>query len=249
MKVMNGTIKKLLAGGPKKSAFDHHSDGVVSIDKEGNVCSMVHTTNSLSWGTGLFVQGNALSNFGSVYRAFVNRTKPGERLPDGQQPAIVFKEQRRSSSEVASKPILALSVVGSSLSFVTPQRITLMLDHDMNPKQAIEAPTFYLPSPGSFQQDVRVAKNSFSEEILNEVRTMGQEVTEVDDHQVRTIFSPDVAITIDDKENMYGCSNPITDGLAEGISNIRILRLQFLLGVNRCVKTLSCSCRKKLEFN
>ena len=219
MNATNEKIKKLLGGGSGRSSVDHHSDGVVSMDKDGNVCAMVHTINSLPWGTGLFVQGNALSNFGSIYKAFVKQTKPGERLADGQQPAVVFKSQQRSkdpSSSTSLKPVLALSVVGSSLSYVTPQRITAVLDSEMNPKQAIEAPSFYLPSPGSFEQDVRVAKNSFSEKLLDEVRAMGQEVTEVDDHAVREVFSPDVAITTDEKGNMYGCSNPITDGLAEG---------------------------------
>ena len=221
MKIMNGKIKKLLGGGTGKIAVNHHSDGVVSVDKDGNVCSMVHTINSLPWGTGLFVQGNALSNFGSIYKAAVNLTEPGERLADAQQPIIVFKKHQRSLSTslnevLVSKPVLALSVVGSSLSFVTTQRFTAMLDSKMNPKQAIEAPTFYLPSPRSFQQDIRVEKTKFSERLLGEVRAMGQEITEVDDHEMRAIFSPDVAITIDEG-NLYGCSNPITNGLAEGI--------------------------------
>ena len=82
MKDINEMIKKL-AGGRRAAMTSEHSDAVVSIDGEGNVCAIAHSINSAPWGTGLFVQGIALSNFGAIFRAYVKQTKAGARLATG----------------------------------------------------------------------------------------------------------------------------------------------------------------------
>ena len=53
--------------------------------------------------------------------------------------------------------------------------------------------------------------------MLQEVRNMGQGVTEVD---YLTAYGPiglGVALTIDDNGVMYGCTHPLRRGLAEGV--------------------------------
>ena len=53
--------------------FIHGSDAIVAVDKEGNICSMIHTINSQMWGTGLFSQGVAPPPHSAViFKAFVN---------------------------------------------------------------------------------------------------------------------------------------------------------------------------------
>ena len=62
-------------------------------------------------GTGLFAQGVALPHSAAIFKAFVKQTKPGERLAVGLHPVITFKTE---NSTQAVRPVMALSVVGSS---------------------------------------------------------------------------------------------------------------------------------------
>ena len=52
--------------------FIHGSDAIVAVNKEGNICSMIHTINSQMWGTGLFAQRVALPHSAVIFKAFVN---------------------------------------------------------------------------------------------------------------------------------------------------------------------------------
>ena len=72
MKEINCIIKKLLGGEKSVEDFIHRSDVIVAADKEGNICSMIHTINSQMWGTGPFVQGVALPHSAVIFKAFVN---------------------------------------------------------------------------------------------------------------------------------------------------------------------------------
>ena len=90
--------------------FIHGSDAIVAVNKEGNICSMIHTINSQMWGTGLFAQGVALPHSAAIFKAFVKQTNPGERLAVGLQPVISFKTE---NSTRALRPVMALSVAGS----------------------------------------------------------------------------------------------------------------------------------------
>ncbi|KAJ7385722.1 glutathione hydrolase [Desmophyllum pertusum] len=49
----------------------------------------------------------------------------------------------------------------------------------MNPKSALEAPTFLASSPHSYQQDIQVEKYTIDENVLLDVNEFGQLVTEV----------------------------------------------------------------------
>ena len=50
----------------------HGSDAIVAVDKEDNICSMIHTINSEMWGTGLFAQRVAVPHSAVIFKAFVN---------------------------------------------------------------------------------------------------------------------------------------------------------------------------------
>ena len=64
--------KKLLGRGKSVDDFIHGSDAIVAVNKEGNICSMIHTINSQMWGTGLFAQRVALPHSAVIFKAFVN---------------------------------------------------------------------------------------------------------------------------------------------------------------------------------
>ena len=214
MKEVNAVIRKLLGGKETVKDFIHGSDAIVAADNDGNVCSMIHTINSQMWGTGLFVQGIALPHSGAIFKAYVKRTSPGGRLPVALQPAIAFKSEKSPKSR---QPVMAVSVVGSSYPIVVPQYVTNLLDSDMNPKEAMESPTFLLPDFSDFFQAVPIEKFAVAENVLKEVRDMGQGVTELEYLKAFGPIGLGVALTIDDNGVMYGCTHPLRRGLAEGV--------------------------------
>ena len=52
--------------------FIHGSDAIVAVNKEGNICSMIHTINRQMWGTGLFAQRVGLPHSTVIFKTFVN---------------------------------------------------------------------------------------------------------------------------------------------------------------------------------
>ena len=195
-----------------------HSDGVVAMDKEGNVCSMIHTINSLPWGTGLFVHGIALPHSAAINKNYIKQLKTGTRLNSELQPAIVFRrvnEDKVRNSGGSLKPAMAISVVGSSLREVTPQLLTSVLDENMNPNQALYRPQFMLPSLGSYWQDVQVQRCTFDQNVLQDARNKGQLITEIDDKTSRVSYGLGVLIYVDKNGVRYAASTPTLDGIAE----------------------------------
>lgn len=214
MRDVNTIIKRLLGGEENIRDFIHGSDSIVAADKDGNVCSMIHTINCEMWGTGLFVQGIALPHSAAIFKSFVKQTTPGGRLPAGLQPAIAFKGGEATGSQ---RPVMALSVVGESYPVVVPQYFTNLLDSGMNPKEAMESPTFLLPSFSDFFQAVPIEEFSVANNVLQEVRKMGQNVTELEYMKAFGPIGLGVALTIDDNGVMFGCTHPLRRGLAEGV--------------------------------
>ena len=210
MKEVNGIIRRLSGG--KESI--HGSDAIVAADKDGNVCSMIHTNNGKMWGTGLFVGGIALPHSGAIFKSFVKQTNPGGRLAVALQPVIAFKND---DSAQTRRPVMALSVVGSSYPAVVPQYVTNLLDSKMNPKESMEAPTFLHSSFTDFFQTVPIEEFSVDEKVLREVRDMGQGVTELEFLKADGSIGLGVALTIDGNRVMYGCTHPRRRGLAEGV--------------------------------
>ncbi len=190
------------------------------MDKEGNVCSMIHTINSLPWGTGLFVHGIALPHSATINKYYIKQWKPGTRLNSELQPAIIFnrvneKKVRNSKNRGFFKPAMAISVVGASLREVTPLLITSVLDENMNPNQALYRPQFMLPSSGSYFQDIQVQRCTIDQNVLENTRNKGQQITEIDDKTAQSSYGLGVLICVDKNGVRYAASTPSLDGLAE----------------------------------
>ena len=190
------------------------------MDKEGNVCSMVHTINSLPWGTGLFVNGIALPHSASINKAYIKLYKPGTRLNSELQPAIIFDNVNVNKNGNAKnngffKPAMAISVIGASLREVTPQLITSVLDENMNPNQALYRSQLMLPSIGNYFQDIQVQRCTIDQNVLRNTRKKGQQITEIDDKTARYNYGLGVLIYVDKNGVSYAASTPALDGLAE----------------------------------
>lgn len=115
-------------------------------------------------------------------------------------------------------PVLALTSTGPSQSFVIPQYLTSILDSGLNPKAALEAPTFLSPSPHSFQQDIQVEKFTIEDHVLQDVTEFGQPVSEVDSQTTEELAGNGAALTVKDGRKMLGCAHPSKTGFAEGVS-------------------------------
>jgi gamma-glutamyltranspeptidase/glutathione hydrolase len=121
----------------------NHSDGIVVIDKHGNIAAVCHSSNTIAWGTtGIFVDGISVPDSACFQQEEIKRVGPGHRLPEPMNPVLIAKQ---------GKPILASSCTGYSLHEVTIQNLTGILDFGMRPKDAVDSPHFLGPiSPVGF---------------------------------------------------------------------------------------------------
>src|SRR5262245_19540480 len=94
-----------------KGKVDNHSAGVVAVDGKGNMAAVLHTSNTVLWGTtGIFVDGVSIPDSAAFQQPRIAGIKPGDRLPDPGNPVIVLKND---------KPYLASSSIGFALHQIT----------------------------------------------------------------------------------------------------------------------------------
>jgi len=100
---------------PPPIATDH-SDSVVVVDGFGNVACVVHTINTLPWGTtGIVVGGIPISDAAGFQQTRLATLPPGSCVTMGTAPSIAIRE---------GKPTLAIAAIGSSL---VPETVRLLV--------------------------------------------------------------------------------------------------------------------------
>jgi gamma-glutamyltranspeptidase / glutathione hydrolase len=150
-----------------------HSSGVIAVDAQGNVASILHTINTELWGTtGIFIDGISIPDSAAIQQREIAQAGPGKRLPEGTNPLIVIKR---------GKPFLASSAVGSALHDVTLQNLINVLDFGMDVSGAVVQPNTEGPSRTS--RDAEAVETGFSDSVLNGVRTRGQRIQVIPDYQ------------------------------------------------------------------
>jgi gamma-glutamyltranspeptidase/glutathione hydrolase len=156
-------LTKLPAGeGP------HHSDAVVAVDRWGNAAALVHSSNTVVWGTtGIFVDGVSVPDPGAFQQALIAQTGPGKRLPDPTEPLIIAKD---------GKPIAALSSIGAGLHQKTLSVLINLIDFHWGLKRAVDAPSLNIPLFGAGGGRPQVLEGDFCGPLLSEVRKMGLDV-------------------------------------------------------------------------
>jgi len=158
---------------PPKTA-PAHSDGVVVVDKEGNVAAMVHSINTVSWGTnGLNIDGISIPDSAAIQVPAVVATVPGERLTDPTNPGLVMKD---------GKPFLGFASIGAGLHQRTIAGLISVLDFGMTPQEAINAPAFgfteFTAAGATGAQTI--GKGDLSPEMIAAVGELGLEIKEED---------------------------------------------------------------------
>jgi len=149
-----------------------HSSGVIAVDEQGNVASILHSINTELWGTtGLFVDGISIPDSAALQQEEIARAGPGNRLPEGTNPLIVLKH---------GKPFLASSAVGSALWAVTLQNLINILDFGMDVGAVVQPNT---AGPSRTNPDAEAVESGFSDSVLNGVRARGQKIEVLPDYQ------------------------------------------------------------------
>jgi gamma-glutamyltranspeptidase/glutathione hydrolase len=153
------------------AAVPAHSDSVVAIDQWGNMAAVVHSINTVSWGsTGIFVEGISIPDSAAFQQHAVAAAGPGRRLPDPTNPGLVLK---------GGKPVMAFGSIGAGLHIRTVGSLIGVLDFGLTPQQAINEPSIGCFEMGSIQR-LTVGSKEFAPEFLQAVRDLGQDVIESD---------------------------------------------------------------------
>jgi gamma-glutamyltranspeptidase / glutathione hydrolase len=136
-----------------------HTDGLVLVDKWGNVAAVNHTINTVLWGnTGLFVDGISIPDSAAFQPNEVAKAGPGHRLPNGMSPLLILRD---------GKPVLGSAATGGGLHAKTLQVLLNILDFDMDPQTAVDTPAFVGWNPPAFEE------GTFDPGILEGLKTFG----------------------------------------------------------------------------
>jgi gamma-glutamyltranspeptidase/glutathione hydrolase len=177
--------------GKKDDTPPGHSDGVVVMDRWGNVAAVTHSINTTLWGdTGLFVGGVSIPDSATFQQDAIKRAGPGNRLPDPMCPLIILKD---------GKPLLASSAIGGGLHQRTLQVLTSVLDFGMDPQAAVERPAFLLPAFSGGPATAQVEKGQFDRKLLDAVRALGQPIKELSAQQAGTYRGYWVGVHVEPK--------------------------------------------------
>ena len=155
-----------------------HSDAVVAIDQWGNITAVVHSINTVSWGTtGIFVDGISIPDSGIFQQGMMAQIEPGSRLPDPTNPGLVLKD---------GKPFMGFSSIGSGLHQRTIGGLISVLDFGLTPSEAVDKPALgsfsfsALAEDGSGPAAQGVGVDDYPPEFIAEVEAMGQPIEEND---------------------------------------------------------------------
>jgi len=219
-----GGLNKLIQALIKPEPRTNHSAGVVAVDALGNVVTIVHTINTVSWGTtGIFVDGVSVNDSASFQQPVIDHVGPGARLPEPTCPVLVLKD---------GKPYLASSTIGTGLLQETLQVLHDILDFGFDPKKAVDSPKFgslghltldlLSGNPMNFIKDMMrqsIREGDFSDEFIEAVEAMGQRLAEQPRNWRGSISSEGywIGILIDPKTGrLLGGADAMIEGCAIG---------------------------------
>ncbi len=203
----------------KKANFYPESDSTTHlsvVDKQGNAVSSTQTINYLfgscvvAEGTGI-VLNNEMDDFSSapglpnkygLIGSDANKIEPYKTMLSSMSPSFVFSEK--------GKLFLVLGSPGGSRIITTNLQVMLnVLEHKMPLQKAVDAPRFHhqwLPNT------LFVEKNSFSEKILEELKSKGHKITDF-----KSTMGNVQAILKNEDGSLEGASDRREIGTAEGI--------------------------------
>ena len=157
-----------------------HTAGVVVIDEQGNLVSLVHSVTSAIWGElGVFVEGVSVVDPGAFAQQMIQSAGPGRLLGFGGTsgiaacPAVLLMN---------GNPVLGCGNVGSSYDVVAQQGLINFVHYGLTPDELKRKPMFSKPWPPG--QPVRLltgGEGNFSEDMLAEMRARGIDLESTND--------------------------------------------------------------------
>lgn len=167
---------ELIASGKRAlNSSNAHTSAEIVVDREGNVAAMVHTINTNAWGqTGIFVGGISIPDIGYGARYAIAIKGPGGYHYDDICPGIVMRDGR---------PVLACGSAGYGLHSDTIQNIYNILAHGDSPAESLARHKVLYAhwwQNSSFIPQL-IWERSFSDQMLQQIRDMGQQLHVVSD--------------------------------------------------------------------
>jgi len=152
-----------------------HSDAIVATDARGNLAAVVHTINTVNWGsTGIFVGGISIPDSAAFQQPVIASIKPGARLPESVSPGIALKD---------GKPALGFSCIGVGVPMRTLGAVIDTLGFGMTPQQAIASPAhggFDYSKFAAGEIGAVIGQGEFSADYLRRLHELGQTTREDD---------------------------------------------------------------------
>jgi gamma-glutamyltranspeptidase/glutathione hydrolase len=178
-----------------------HSDGVVVVDRWGNVAALTHSINTDLWGTtGLFVGGVSIPDSACFQQEEIQWAGPGNRLPNPMCPLVVLRD---------GKPVLGSSAVGAGLHQKTLQVLAGIFEFGMDAPSSAAAPAPLMPEYEKAKPVAQVEKGAFGRKVLQAVRALGQKVAEVGPEEAEALRGFWVGIHVDPQSGtLQGLGQP-----------------------------------------
>ncbi|MGH9528888.1 MAG: gamma-glutamyltransferase [Terriglobales bacterium] len=179
----------------QEQAPSHHSDAVVVIDRWGNIAALVHTINTVLWGTtGMIVGGIPIPDAAGFQQARLAAIKPGDPVPHDMAPMIAM---------TGTKPVLAIASIGSSLIPETVRLVVGTLANHLDLPAVMAAPPLLLnvePMKAGetfWTRPEPVPEGAYDPEFLRHLTELGVNIEQMSKWQVFTIKGTAVLGTID----------------------------------------------------
>jgi gamma-glutamyltranspeptidase/glutathione hydrolase len=170
----------------KKNESSHHSAGIVIVDRQGNVAAIVHSINTVLWGTtGIVVDGIPVSDPAAFSQAALSTIKPGDRMPDCMIPVIATRND---------KPVLAVAVTGPVL-HDTVSIVLGLLGYKADAKTLMTAPPL-ITENGTRRVEFLIPERGYNAEFLARLRAAGA-TFEIVPQKAKRLRDPEVFGAID----------------------------------------------------
>jgi gamma-glutamyltranspeptidase/glutathione hydrolase len=133
------------------------------------------------------------------------RAGPGKRLPEGMNPLLILRD---------GVPVVGSASIGAGLHQETLQCMVNVLDYSMDPKTALDRPSFMAPewTPSGFVE--QVAARDFPTDVPEAVKALGQPVQELPSGELKLQLAKGtwVVILIDPQTDTLEGGAPRTFG-------------------------------------
>lgn len=172
-----------------------HSDAIVVVDRWGNVAALVHSINTVNWGTtGIVVGGIPVSDPASLQQWRLAAIQPGDRVPNDMAPVIVMQ---------GAQPVMAVATVGASLIAETVRILLASFGNRLDLQTVMEAPpllyNFQPPKDGetALRRTQLVPEGAYGADFLRNLEAAGVSTRERSRIEVLTIKGTAVVGAVD----------------------------------------------------